>query len=375
MNSSWEKRLQRLIRQLTTAAANCALYDEEHPQVLRLCREALDDLQSLLQDTPPAVFKLIDHRLIYNDRPVPGNLAVERFISALLARGISYIEVTPGISGEELLQMVRTLSKGPAAQASVRNSEHVCYSHVEVRLQSAEDAAPTAQTMVDFAEIADRDRDKFLEIYDLVRRNKPLNVVGISEIVDDFIDVFSAQGDVMLALAPLRSMDEYVYVHSTNICLLNLAQARLLGVRPPLLQDIGIAAMLHDVGKMFIPPEILNKQGKLDDAEWAIMQRHPQLGAEYLLNSPGVPRLAVVAAYEHHMGYDGSGYPRRPADWRLNPCSYMTSISDVYDALRTRRSYRDSLTPQQISGIMLDSAGASLHPDLTRSFLQAIAEH
>jgi HD-GYP domain-containing protein (c-di-GMP phosphodiesterase class II) len=131
--------------------------------------------------------------------------------------------------------------------------------------------------------------------------------------------------------------------------------------------------MLHDVGKMFVSPDILNKIGQLDPEEWAIMRQHPQLGAEYLLNSPGIPRLAVVTAYEHHIGYDGKGYPETPHNWQLNTCSYMTSISDVYDALRTRRSYKEPLTFGQISAIMLDNAGKSLHPEMTRSFLNALS--
>lgn len=368
MNS--EQYLQRFIRQITTAAANCTLYGAEHPQVLRLCGDALDNLRILLHDQPPVTLKIVDKRLIHDEQPIAGNLSVERFIEALQARGVSFLEMTPGISGEELRSLAVALSKVPVGETAVRNSEHVAYGHIEVRCR---EAAPESRNTVDFSEMTAGDRDKFLEIYDSVRQKKTLNVVGITEIVNNFIEAFSTHSDVMLALAPLRSMDEYAYVHSTNICLLNLAQAKLLGIKPPLLQDIGIAAMLHDVGKMFIPPEILNKPGRLDDEEAAIMQRHPQLGAEYLLNTPGIPCLAVVTAYEHHIGYDGSGYPRTPRSWRLNPCSYMTSISDVYDALRTRRSYREPLSPQQISRIMVDSAGASLHPDLTRSFLQAIA--
>ena len=143
-----------------------------------------------------------------------------------------------------------------------------------------------------------------MEIYEAVKSNRRLQVVGLSEIVAGFINVFAGYADPLLTLVPLRNMDEYTFTHSLNVCLLNLAQATALGIEGQLLHDIGLSAMLHDVGKLFIPAEILNKPGKLDDKEWALMQQHPVRGAEYLLDNPGVPRMAVINAYEHHLRFD-----------------------------------------------------------------------
>ena len=130
----------------------------------------------------------------------------------------------------------------------------------------------------------------------------------------------------------------------------------------------------YDVGKMFISPDILSKAGQLDEEEWQIMQQHPRLGAEYLLNTPGVPRLAVVTAFEHHMRYDNAGYPQTAQPWQQHICSYMTAISDTYDAMRTHRAYEKSLKTDQIISIMLDLAGNKLHPQLTYSFLQVLSK-
>ena len=104
-----------------------------------------------------------------------------------------------------------------------------------------------------------------------------------------------------MALVPLREMDEYTFTHSLNVCILNLAQGMSLGFKGQLLHDFGIAAMLHDVGKQFVPEEILNKPGNLEEDEWEFMRQHTLRGAEYLLNNPGIPRLAVICAFEHHM--------------------------------------------------------------------------
>ena len=177
----------------------------------------------------------------------------------------------------------------------------------------------------------------------------------------------------MLAMASLRSTDEYTFTHSTNVCILNIAQAMALGIEGQLLHDIGIAAMLHDIGKLFIPEEILTKTDKLTPEEFEIMKQHPALGAKHLLDTPGVPRLAVTTAYEHHLKYNLSGYPQVQAGWQPNLCSQLTMISDFFDALRTRRSYRDPIELRRIARMMWDMMGTDLHPVLTRNFLQILS--
>ncbi len=180
------------------------------------------------------------------------------------------------------------------------------------------------------AGIQEEELSEFIDRYRAARKRQRLNVVGISDIVTGFVEAFSCKTDPLLALAPLRGLDEYTYTHSTNVCVLNLAQARLLGIEGQALHQIGIAAMLHDVGKLFVPVEILQKPARRNDKEWAIMQDYPRKGAEYLFATPGVPRLAVVTAYEHHMRYDGAGYPKVSRPWQQHLVSQMTTISDFF---------------------------------------------
>ncbi|MCW9049510.1 MAG: HD domain-containing protein, partial [Deltaproteobacteria bacterium] len=284
--------------------------------------------------------------------------------------GISHLKIESGIYAEELLGLINILSKSPDKQIDIKDSEHIHYGRIEIRYKQASSAQFGA---LDLAEISTLEAGRFMELYQAVRSKQKLEMSGIHEIVNGFVNAFNSQSDAFLALAPLRSMDEYTYTHSTNICMLNLAQAKVLGIDGQLLNDIGIAAMLHDVGKMFISPDILGKSGKLNEEEWQIMQQHPRLGAEYLINTPGVPRLAVITAFEHHMRYDNTGYPKTKRPWQQHLCSYMTAISDTYDAMRTHRAYEEALDLNQIISIMLDLAGNKLHPQLTYSFLQVLS--
>jgi len=370
MNAKDPEALQLFIRHLTTAATTASLYHLEHLQVVRLCRKALEQAKILHTSNNSLVLKIIEGQLVFANKPVPSNFASERLRDALLLHGITHLQIEPGVYNEELLGLVAALGKRPDKKVTLTDSEHIHFGQIEVRLRKDR---PSYRAQAELAEIATTEQDRFMEIYDSVRQKQQLKVNGISEIVSGFIGAFGSHSEAFLAIAPLRALDEYTYTHSTNICLLNLAQARQLGIEGPLLNEIGIAAMLHDVGKMFIDPLILSKSDKLTEADWQIIQQHPRLGAEYLLSTPGVPRLAVVTAFEHHMRYDGTGYPQTSRRWPQNLCSYMTAISDTYDAMRTHRAYEASIDPEQISEIMLSLAGNKLHPTLTRSFLHILS--
>lgn len=214
---------------------------------------------------------------------------------------------------------------------------------------------------------------RFMEIYETFKNKHKLQINGVFDVVAGFIDVFRQEGKPLLAMAALRETDEYTFTHSTNVCVLNLAQAMALGIEGQLLNDIGVAAMLHDIGKLYVPEEILTKKDKLSIDEFEIMKQHPVKGARHLLETSGVPRLAVITAYEHHLKFNLGGYPRVSSGWQQNLCSHMTTISDFFDALRTRRSYREPVPMQEIAGMMVDMMGTELHPALTRNFLKIIS--
>ncbi len=368
MSQVSKDKLHKLLHLLITAAANAALYNLQHLHVLRLNKQAIVELQGFFSKTDELSLKVIDDLLVCNNHPVPDEPAVRRFIDALKRHGIYFLRITPEISNEELLNLINVLSKSPDRPAAISNSVHLHFGQLEVRRRTQDTYSPAWGIQ----EIAAQEADQLLEIYDAVRTGEPLDLTAVHHIVDGFIASFHQQKDAFMAFAPLRAMDEYTYTHSTNICILNIAQAQSLGIEGKLLTDIGLAAMLHDVGKMFIPHEILAKAGQLSEDEWSIMQQHPVLGADYLLKTPGVPRLAVVTAYEHHMRFDGTGYPRGQQPWTQHICSHMTAISDAYDAMRTHRAYDKAMDLDQITSIMMNLAGTKLHPQLTRNFINIL---
>ncbi len=354
-----------------TAAANAALYDINHRQVLRFNKQAMQVLEQLTANGEALTLRLINGQLIYHNKPLTPTLTTDRLINLFSQRDISYLKIDSGIYTEELLNLIQLLSQNQHNRTTVYNSEHIHFGQIEVRYRQSDSAQGG---LLGLADIAAVEADQINGIYQQVKNHQQMDITGVADIVNGFIQSFKKQGNALLALAPLRAIDEYTYTHSTNICLLNLAQAKALGIEGQLLNDIGIAAMLHDVGKMFISPTILTKTAALDEEEWHTMKQHPRLGAEYLLSVPNVPRLAVITAYEHHMRYDLAGYPEVQPSWTQHFCSYMTAISDTYDAMRTHRSYEEALDLNQITQIMHNLAGNKLHPQLTYNFLTILRQ-
>ena len=369
--------LNTFIRQMTTAVSTSQLYSLDHEQVQRLCVAAAENLSLATGDEPGISLLLIDDELVAWDRPLETSMYINRFCQALKTRGIGHLRLQKKVTPEELRQMIPLLSRAPLPDEEIRSTENIRFGRVEVKELS--DQSEETEDELEFqkirslADVSLEELSTFMEIYEEARSNKKLNIKGISEIVGCFINAFKQVADPILALAPLRALDEYTFTHSTNVCVLNLAQAMSLGIDGPLLQDIGVAAMLHDIGKLYVPEEILTKPGKLDDHEWEMIKMHPLRGAERLLDTPGVPRLAVVTAYEHHMKYNLSGYPPVQEGWQQNLCSQMTTVSDFFDALRTKRSYREAMEFDTVSSMMFDISGRDIHPILTRNFLQIIA--
>lgn len=370
MNQVRANAMDQCLRQLSTAVSTASLYSPGHRQVTRLCAGAHGSLGVALGEDHGVSLMRVDDQLAVEGQPLDASLYIDRFARMLRLHGIGHVKFLKEITVEELQELVAALSR---REASVHSSTHLRLGQVEVRYRDPSGLGVLGRQVSDLlGDVSSEELARIMEVYEAVRQNRKLHVVGLSEIVTEFINIFSSYADPLLTLVPLRSMDEYTFTHSLNVCLLNIGQASALGIEGTLLHDIGLAAMLHDVGKLFLPEEVLNKPGRLDDHEWAMLKEHPRKGAEYLVKTPGVPRMAVLNAYEHHMRFDQLGYPEVSRDWQQSLCSQITAISDVYDALRTKRPYRDPLEVEAVLDIIGRASATQLHPLLVENFVHLI---
>jgi len=376
MNAETLAELHNAIRHLVTAVANAGLYRPDHPQVQRLCIAARNCFAYLLRERQMLSLMMVEGEILFDNFPLSQGLHEQKLAQLLERRQINRLLVRQGVDAAELVELVVFLARKNLPQTPLPQGRHLAFETL------AESAVPPQASGVIYgnpgapdtrlATLKEMSRHRLAEMFAGFARQKTIRVAGLTEIVAGFIQAFSREVPALLSLMPIRAMDEYTFTHGLNVCLLNLAQAMNLGIQGQLLHDIGIAALLHDIGKLSVPLEILSKPGKLDDREWAIMRQHPAQGARRLLNSPGVPQLAVVAAFEHHMRYDFSGYPVVHNRWRQHLCSQMTTIADIYDALRTKRPYQAAKPAAQCAAMLKGMAGSTVHPQLTANFLHLL---
>ena len=366
LRSTKLEMVYEMIRNLAAALSTAALYSPDHPQVMEHYARLTDSFHSLLSKDAELLLALVDGELLYLGKPLAKTANVERLLRYGTEQKVGYIRFAKGFSTVELQQLVKVLL-GKAQFDSLQQMTS------EIQVGSVDISAEHARPIASFEDMTDEEKQGMQNQFDRVADQQDLEVEKISSVIAGFIEAFRQHANPLLALVPIRMQDEYTFTHSVDVGILNIAQGMALGIEGQMLHDIGMAGMLHDVGKIFVDREILNKPGKLDDQEFAMIKEHPSRGAQYLMNQAGIPRLALFSAYEHHMRYDLKGYPQPPQGWQLNICSQMTMISDTFDALRSSRVYDDSWDFSRASGLMLQLAGEQLNPDLTINFLRTLA--
>jgi putative nucleotidyltransferase with HDIG domain len=180
--------------------------------------------------------------------------------------------------------------------------------------------------------------------------------------------------DIVIPLLQLKEFDQYTTTHSLNVSVLAMALAEFIGLGPKDVRGFGVAGLLHDLGKVRIPLEVLTKPGKLTDEEWTIMRRHPSDGARIIYESDRQLDLASAVAYEHHIMINGGGYPARHFRRDCHKASRLVHICDVYDALRTRRPYREAWDSERVLANIQSGAGPDFDHELATAFIQMMRQ-
>jgi putative nucleotidyltransferase with HDIG domain len=190
--------------------------------------------------------------------------------------------------------------------------------------------------------------------------------------IDSLAQAVSQNRTALMALTALKNYDNYTFTHMVNVSILSMGQARGLGMDGGMLRELGIAALMHDIGKVRTPAEILTKPGQLTDTEFTILKRHTVDGAEILRGTPEMPALAPVVAFEHHLRADGAGYPAGVFRPTLNLATTLVGIADVYDAMRSQRVYQEAFPSDRILAVLQRNHGQQFDQHLVRRFAQLV---
>ena len=197
------------------------------------------------------------------------------------------------------------------------------------------------------AKICDSGRQAVTSMFQEARMGNAIDAAGVTNLIEEISNSVARNSSALISLARLKTADTYTYMHSVAVCAMMIALARQLKQSDAVVRSAGIAGLLHDVGKMLVPGEVLNKPGKLTDAEFAVVKRHPVAGHEFLLGCDNIEPMTLDVCLHHHEKVDGSGYPNGLHGSAINLFAKMGAVCDVYDAITSNRPYKIGWDPSE----------------------------
>lgn len=388
------RQLHELVQSFAALVMQALLFPRGHPAVERSAGAMYLKLCVLLERKKSVELRFSDGALRYLNFEINLKDASDRAIHLLrerLARhSIAEIEFVEGTSKEEITCLARLIASQPCGAsgaelaslgAEVRNIKvrSVAESRREI---SADRAIVPSMTSVVSCKTIDCNK---------IQRDSPKEATGLAvrNILDRLEKIDSMQGSAaraaimdiierersgtstLLLLNSLKEFDEYTFSHSVNVAVISAAIARELGFPVDFIDGIAHAALLHDMGKLYIPKVLLQKSGRLTPVEWQKMKRHP-IDGERILREEGLPLLCRRVAYEHHLRHDLTGYPAVNEGYLIHEASEIVRIADSYDALTTMRPYRNQLNPYEAIKLMARTCGSEFHKEYFSAFLKVL---
>jgi putative nucleotidyltransferase with HDIG domain len=209
-----------------------------------------------------------------------------------------------------------------------------------------------------------------------IKSGEKVNIKKAKRVVESMVDQILEQEQLLLGMTAIKDYDEYTYHHSVNVSILSIALGQRLGLNRKMLTELGTVALFHDIGKMEVPSEVLNKETNFTDEEWKLIRRHPVWGVKALLKLKKLDPITIkssIVSFEHHLHYDFSGYPRIRKPKELDFSSRIVCLADQYDAMTSSRVYsRIPMSPDKALSIMMERAGTQLDPLLFKFFINMV---
>lgn len=212
-----------------------------------------------------------------------------------------------------------------------------------------------------------------IETMNDIKMHKEINYKAINSTVHNIINDILSNDNILINLSDIKTNDDYTFSHSVNVCILSIVVGVSLGYDEQKLKKLGIGTLLHDIGKIIIPQEILNKPGKLTEDEFEIMKTHTVKGYDMLKNKIDIEPLSRYVVLSHHEKWDGSGYPNNLKGENIHEFARISSITDVYDALTSHRVYRKKMQPYEAMEYILAMSNTQFDGNIVKKFYNHVA--
>ncbi|HEY5220096.1 MAG TPA: HD domain-containing phosphohydrolase [Gemmatimonadaceae bacterium] len=371
----------RFLTAFAQALSTMALYSDGHPARERAIDRSYQLLHDLQQHDSNVEFSFLGEETVY------GNVALREmrdweWAGRLANAGVQRLEFEPNVPRDEFEDFLEqvlarlTLSMIDTSEARQTKRSTIKFGAIGIRgesraMQEAIDA-PVSTATIGYSLGEEIEAVRWM--HDEVTDRGALPLIEAEAVVRSLSVAMHGESDMVLPLLQLRQFDEYTTTHCLNVSVLTMALAEYLGMSGPEVRTFGVAGLLHDLGKVRVPVEILNKPGKLTDDERAVMQAHTVEGAKIIITSDRELDLAAAVAYEHHIMLNGGGYPKRHFDRDCHKASTLVHVCDVFDALRTKRPYRDAWETERVLGYLEEKSGTEFNPDISRPFIKMMRD-
>jgi putative nucleotidyltransferase with HDIG domain len=361
-----------LLRRVASGVRAAQLYAADHPLIGRNVEGLISVLKALHSGQPSIAIGIVGTQLVVADTPMTkASQGMAELIKKLKDHQIERIAFERGVTAEEIsafMHAVAGLGRSDSSEATWT------FPHIRIGRITADehksdgiggDMAAIRQLYSNAVEVAE------IAWQSAQTEGQP-DLPAALNTVEGLADAVTENRTALVALTAMRNYDNYTFTHMVNVSILTMGQARALGIEGRLLREFGLSALMHDIGKVRTPKEILNKPDKLTDPEFEIMRRHTVDGAEILRRTPEMPILAPVVAFEHHLRIDGTGYPFGAKRDGLNIGTMLCGIADVYDAMRSQRAYQQAHPTDRILAVLKRNDGTQFDRNLVRRFVQLL---
>jgi HD-GYP domain-containing protein (c-di-GMP phosphodiesterase class II) len=371
---------ENFLQRLNSVIKHSQFYPESHPILVESINSFRDYLKIIFEEFGRMQINFYEGEIFLFGRFVPRlSKSFEKIVEFFEKRNMLEITILPGVTDSEIYEFSKAVSDKPENIESSGGIQTIL-ANLDITHIIITSAKPTKSSSSeddfdsDFVGISE---ETYMYAVSIVKNiansvlsGMPVQVQEAKKLVDNLVEKVLENPDALIRLSVLKNYDEDTFYHSVNVMLLSITLAASLGFERPVLAALGLSALLHDIGKVKIPPEILKKPTSLTKEEWKTMQMHVIWGAESLLSSKGLNKIAVVVALEHHLGYDKSGYPRLYLVSRPHIFSRVVNVVDVYDALTSQRAYRKPTLPDNALRLIHVQAGKKLDPLIAKAFIR-----
>jgi putative nucleotidyltransferase with HDIG domain len=362
----------RFLASLGQALSATGLYRPGHPARERAVDLAWEQLEGLQKFDPVPVFSFLEDEVLYRQQALRDFKAWD-WARRLARAGVQRVEFDREVKRDDLSDFLnevnRRISAGgeDSSEAREMRTAPIRYGLVTIRGASADIVVETADSSV-----APYSLDDEIEavgwIHAEVRETEDLPLAEANAVVRSLSLAMHSQSRMLMPLLQLKTYDQYTTTHATNVAVLAMALAEYIGLAPKDVREFGIAGLLHDLGKVRVPKEILVKPGALTAQEVAVLRKHPVDGARLILAREQKLDLAATVAYEHHIMINGMGYPRFRYERETHFASRLVHLCDVFDALCTARPYRDAWASEMALAYIEERSGTDFEPQLAEAF-------